>query len=368
MPDFAQLIGVKTFEQLCQETFAALAAAGFPVTNLNVGGVFRTGTEAHLQAIADLYALLVRVVPQGFTTLATGTWLDLRAAELGLSRQPATRARGTIVFGRNITGEAVVIPAGTLVKTKMSDQGVEYRYRTLAEAIIPATQQEAVVEVEAESAGAAYNVASNAITQLVTHVPGVDYVVNRAEWLTSPGRDTETDDSLRNRCILRWNELAAGTKMAYVSWAKSNPDVLDVHVIENARGSGTVDVVIWSIAGNPSEQLIADVQEYIDARRPLTADVLVRRPVLVNFVVKMLLVVSPAATDSELAAAQAEAERRINAAMGIIHEPDIAHIAISQDVDRMMLIALARTVPKVINVILNSPAEDILVADGHRRT
>ncbi|MGE5550539.1 MAG: baseplate J/gp47 family protein [Bacteroidota bacterium] len=368
--DFKRLLGSKSFDELCAELFQRLLEAGFPATNLNPGGVYRTYGEAIMQSVAELYQLLEQVAPKGLGIYAQDTWLDIWAAGLGITRQEAGKAEGTVVFSRQAPGGAVVIPANTIVKTPTDDTGLEYRYITAEEAILPAGVLSVSVPVIAESIGAAYNVGPGTISRIVTHVPGIDAISNASGWLTKEGRDVESNESLLLRCVLRWNELSAGTELYYLSVARKAAGVAEVYVVDELRGKGTLDIVIWGSAGVPTSELLDNVRaQFTRSRRILTVDLLVRAPFLVPVDVQETLYLAPSASDADLAAAQAEAVRRVNVYFGY-GPPDPVNVPerlyIGRDVDLAMLYSLSRRINKVQGVAVLSPPAEVPVLPGRR--
>jgi uncharacterized phage protein gp47/JayE len=363
--NFGSLIGIKSFDQLMIDYLNSLYQKKFPVTNLNDGGAFKTYSEADMQAIADLYQLLPEVAKQGFIMTATGDWLTLGARGLGLERFLKEKTSGYVTFGRTITGNAIPIPAGTIVKTLMSNSGIVYKYRTTVSGVLPSTQLEIKVPVEAETAGKSYNVGTGMITQLENHISGIEYITNDVNWLISEGRDDEDYEVLRQRCILRWNELSAGTIGAYESWGR-RAGVANVSVISKPRGGGSVDVVIWGNGGFPTDKLIADVQTYIDQKRPITDDALVRGPLVIDVTVSMTVTVLSSTTDSEMSAIDTEIRTRYDSYFGTIKYQNITPIIIGQDLDRAYLIYLARGIEKTTNIQIITPENDISVSKGSR--
>ncbi|GAB6100446.1 hypothetical protein JCM16358_23250 [Halanaerocella petrolearia] len=274
--DWKSLIGFKDFDTLTQEAKDKMENLKSRITNWNNGGVFKTLTYVALKGVEELYKLLVKVLPQGYVQYATGVWLELKVAEIGLERKPATKTKGSVTFVKDDPSANLKVEAGSIVKTKVSSQGEELRYFTTRDVVSVAGESQFEVEVEAEFAGAKYNVGTGYITTLVTHIPGVEEVSNSADWIIKEGTEEESDDSLRNRYFLKWSELSTGsTKDAYESWARATPGVVDVEIDDmHPRGQGTVDVIIHPA----SQELIQQVTDYINERKPLIDNVLVRDP------------------------------------------------------------------------------------------
>lgn len=361
--DWRGLVGAKTVDQLVQQAFERLRDAGSAITNLNIGGVFRTFIELFSQGLADLYDLLATVVPQGYVQSASGAWLDLKAADLGLTRLAARRTVGVARFYRSTSDGNVTIPAGVVVATKSSPQGDRLRYVVTQPVLLPEGQTSAPVAIEAERPGARYNVAPGLITELVTHVEGVHGVINdvpegQTTWINQEGSDQETDEALRTRCLLRWAELGRGaTRDAYIAWAMAVPGVSDVAVDDRfPRGDGTVDVIIMGPSGPPSAELIAAVQAYINARKPICSDVLVRGPDLVQRSVRLRAYIPIEAGDTE--ATQAQILDLLNSLLATGERPEAPRLTIGQWPYRARLAALGMMAPDVFNVVVELPAQD----------
>jgi uncharacterized phage protein gp47/JayE len=278
--DWGALIGAKAYEELVTEAFERLRASGSRITNLNVGGVARTLIELCAQGLSDAYGLLLQIAPQGFAVFATGAWLRLHAQQSGVEWRPATRARGAVRFARASSVGAVTVYAGTRVQTEPGSDGSVLVFLTIETVVSPSGAESVVAEVEAELAGARYNVAAGQISRMGTSVPGVSSVANEEGWLTREGADDETDDSLRERRELAWTQLSYGiTEDRYRSWALEVPGVADALVDSDwPRNQGTVDVYVVGAQGAPTPELLADVQAHLDARRLLCLDVLVKAP------------------------------------------------------------------------------------------
>lgn len=278
--DFRKLFSYKDFNTLVGEALNKLKSYGTRITNLNIGGVWRTLTEAAMQGIADIYDLLVDIVPKGYAIYAEGQWLDLKCEDIGLYRHEGTKTEGVVTFYRANTSGTITIPSGTMVKTGVSPTGDVLRYYTTTDSIMADSQADIDVPFIAEFEGTQYNIGPGMITEIVTYVSGVDGVQNKENWITKEGTDREDDEHLRERYFLKWSQIAIGDPAEkYISWAKEIPGVAEVKVDDQLpRGQGTVDIIITAPEGMPSQALIDAVQAYIEDRKPTTANVLVKGP------------------------------------------------------------------------------------------
>lgn len=201
----------------------------------------------------------------------------------GVTRKPAASATGSVTFAV-LAGS--VIPSGTLLQAL---DGIQYQ--TTAPAMVSAPT--ATAPVIAVIAAAASNRAAGQNLTLVSPVTGVQSTATAGE--LSGGADIETDDALRARLLTRIQQPPhGGASYDYTNWALEVPGVTRAWCYPNELGVGTVSVRFVRDADAsliPDAGEVATVQAYIDARRPVTAQVTVVAPVAVpvNFQIQGLL-------------------------------------------------------------------------------
>lgn len=359
--NWKELLGVKDFDELVEEARKRLGARNSGITNWTIGGVLRTMIELCCYGINSLNELLVRIIPQGFVKYATGKWLDLWADSVGLTRRKAGKATGLLDFFREEVGGVVKIPAGSIVKTETTASGQELRYFTETEVILGAGELVARVPVRAEFEGTLWNVGAGYIRILVTHIPGIDEVVNQSDWITEEGIDEENDESLRKRYYLKWEELATGsTAGAYESWAYSVSGVEDVKVNdEHPRGDGTVDVVITGPNGEPSQTLISDVAAVIQGKRPICSEVKVMGPTARMIDLKIKAYLHPQYGDEDTI--KVEIEKVLQDFFIKRADSQITTQRISQDFIKARLNRYLMMIEWVVNIKIEAPVSDVKV-------
>nr|DAD85671.1 MAG TPA: Baseplate J like protein [Siphoviridae sp. ctP6113] len=210
--------------------------------------------------------LLAGLLPIVFPSAESGEYLDQHAAQLGMVRQPGTKARAEVTFtGTNGT----VIPAGTAVYAP--DSGL--RYLTLEAATI--AEETAVATVEAESIGADYNVPAGSITSMAVNVPGVDDLANLEA--AAGGSDPESDVDLYTRIHDRLSlPITSGNVNHYIQWAKEVAGVSYASCIPLWAGNGTVKVVIAGAdKGAVDEEIRSACAAHIEEEKPIGATVTV---------------------------------------------------------------------------------------------
>jgi hypothetical protein len=167
-----------------------------PITDINVGSVVRTLSEAVGREIATVYEQVNRAYLFGFIDTAEGTALDLVVSILGVTRKTTDFAVGLATLFRDpaVAGD-VTIPSGIVLTTaagEVSFETTEQRTLQRGQARI-----DVPVRAGAEFPGEDGRVEANAITQLDRPIAGIARVTNfEATFL---GAEPETDAQLRAR-------------------------------------------------------------------------------------------------------------------------------------------------------------------------
>lgn len=254
-----------------------------------------------------LWAALDSVVEFGFAQTTYGQFLDARAEEHGVTRKAATSATGVVTFtGTNGT----VIPAGTQVSNTVlaGSPDVPVVFQTDADGTIVGTDVD--IDVTAQEAGADWNIPATAIDRMVTVVAGITAVTNADA--TEGGTDEETDEELRARLLAAIAAReGAGTADDYETWALEVTGVGYATCEPLWSGAGTVRVMILDTDGQPAGgTLITDVEDYIETKRPIGADVTIATPTLDTHAISATLTMEAGFT---VAAVQSAVEANIQA-------------------------------------------------------
>lgn len=144
----------------------------------------------------------------------------------------------------------------------------------------------ALVPVLSVGSGQSQNLLEGAELLISSPPAGVNNTAFVADGPISDARNDETEAEAAQSILDRVrNPLKGGTASDYEQWAKdADPSVVSANVIRFPFGLGTVAVVISAgttdidaaldngdaIVLTPSESLLEKVQDYIDARRPVT--------------------------------------------------------------------------------------------------
>jgi hypothetical protein len=182
-----------------------------PLTDINVGSVTRTLSEAISREIATVYGQINLAYLSGFIDTAEGRSLELVVSILGLTRKTKDFAVGLATFFRDAASSGnITIPAGTLLATTKGDVVFETtQLRTLQQGQV---RIDAPIRASAAFKGEAGKVAAGAISEMVQPIAGIARVTNFDA--TFLGAEDETDAELRLRARAALRSLGKATLAA----------------------------------------------------------------------------------------------------------------------------------------------------------
>ncbi|WP_321994836.1 baseplate J/gp47 family protein [Clostridium butyricum] len=228
-----------------------------------------------LQSKAD------EVLKHRFVTTAIGEYLTKICAEMGVNRNAATYATGTVL----IKG----IPGSLINKgEKVSSDLINFLF--IENKVVPESG-EITINIECETKGPIGNLPIGTIKSFPKTLEGLQSVENREP--TSGGYEEETDESLRERYFIKVRTPAtSGNKYHYLGWAREVSGVGGAKVVPLWSGNGTVKVIIIdSNKKAANEKLIKSTFDNIENQRPIGATVTVVSGVekLLTISVKIIL-------------------------------------------------------------------------------
>jgi uncharacterized phage protein gp47/JayE len=179
-----------------------------PLTDLNVGSVTRTLSEAVGREIATVYQEINEAYLAGFVDTATGTSLDLVVSILGVVRRTKEFAVGLVTFFRDpaSTAGSISIPQGTVMLTA---KGVIFECTELTTLQLGQVRVDVPARAGAASKGTAGMVKAGEINRLEVPIAGISRITNFDA--TMLGANDETDDQLRERAKATLQGLGKGT-------------------------------------------------------------------------------------------------------------------------------------------------------------
>lgn len=215
-----------------------------------------------------LIEYVIRVVmPSLYVKTAQGAALELRGWVYDTDIKQEEKLTGLISFIRASVNTSVTIPKGAIIKSAPID-GKVYRVITTEETEFTDGQLSAQVPVEAEEAGAAYNLAPGYLTILEEPITGISSVNNSDNWITSPGADREDDEDYRLRIRAKFttvsdhhvNSVYKSIISAQIGFAYDR--IFIDHTVA-PRGPGSADAFVLFDAGVPGEDYLYQVNDYI---------------------------------------------------------------------------------------------------------
>ncbi len=210
------------------------------------GSIFYDAVAGAMMKVARLYTDLGMLANLIYIDTTTGEFLDRKAAEHGILRQEATKAKYYVTFEG----------ASPNIGERFFTNGIYFTLKKTAAEIL---------YLEAEDAGTI----GNTIYSGTAAVP-----VSNIEYLSAAtfgelferGIDEEDDDSFRTRLQ---EKIAGpsenGNRQQYRTWCEDVDGVGRARIIPLWNGPNTVKGVIIDPTGHPATAaVIARVQEYID--------------------------------------------------------------------------------------------------------
>lgn len=351
------ILPVPELDELREKTIGELQQAGFVITNFHPGGVWYTLLMIVLRIRIELIQLLRSVLNNSFAAHAMGTWLDLKGGDYGKRRKAAQKAQGFITLSRAAADETITIPKGQVFKTERDINGEELRYIAQQDTVLAKGALTAPVIVEAEKAGARYNVPPGQITRTLTYINGIESIKNAEGWITREGSDVEDDESFRARLLRSWADLAmAPIHDTYVNTCEAIPGVLYAKVNDHhPRGQGTVDVIITSTAGSATENLLADARAALEAIKLPDEDLLVKSSEVVTQPITLTVTVPADANDDGV---QARVRQAIKDLLQINKKRTLNELLLAD-----LIYQVKSSVSTIKNVKITTPAADVLLAD-----
>lgn len=239
-----------------------------PSADIEVDSDFYVRASALASCLVGLYSHQNWIVRQAFPDTADSEYLEMHAALRKIYRKNATYAAG---FATVLGNDGAKVGRGLQILI-----GERY-YETTNEVVIE--QGQAVVSVRSLATGASQNIFKPTVARFMSAPSGVQSELTLNEAMG--GTDAESDSELLARLLEEIRRPAAGgTRHDFYRWIMSVDGVTSAFIYPQRRGEGTVDIAITSDDGVPSDEIVQACQNYIDSVRPVTAKVLVIKPVL----------------------------------------------------------------------------------------
>lgn len=244
-------------------------------TGLDVANAAELSVRLYAVA-AQIHSLYIQsewVRDQCFPQTAQGEYLDRHAMLRGISRHAAARAQGVIRFSIEQAAQVdLTIAAGTVCMTP-----AQVRFETTQTVTLQAQSLSVDAPAQAVECGTDGNASAGSIRAMAVAPVGISSCTNPEAF--SGGSEQEGDDGLRARVLETYYRLSNGANAAYYQKeALKFDEVGAAVVVGQSRGVGTVDVVVSSEQGVPSDELLSKIQNHFEQRREIAVDVQVLAP------------------------------------------------------------------------------------------
>lgn len=195
---------------------------------------------------------------------------EIALSDYALTRRVATRASSDYfyfftesgqTFGEINDGRDIVIPRGTLLGVSSPVENSSILYKTKEDITLRANLTTIRFYAEAEILGPSQNVLEDSIryhnfTNYSLATEGILKLTNTQ--VISNGADTESDDSLRLRCIGRNQRQVERNKNYIFLSLLEEGSVFDFEIIESYYGIGTVGVIVKGNGNNTVDEETLD--------------------------------------------------------------------------------------------------------------
>ncbi len=181
-------------------------------------------------------------------------------------------------------------------------------------------------------------------------------------WLSQAGVDRETDDALRVRCRKKWASLAIGrTNAGFEFWAlEASDQVTRAFARQSASVPGQVELFLAGAGGSVTADVVAEVDEYVQPRVPLTTSCVTASAGTVTVTLAGVVYVRSGMRTQAQAAAEAALAEYI-ASVPIGGEKVGATGVVSREVLAACIArgSAANRVDGVVDLALTTPAADV---------
>ena len=268
-------------DKTIRDDIVVIAKEKTGLTNFKSTGVLRGFIEVIAACVFFIYKTAINPIYENATLDgAADIFLSFWGLALGVVRKQNNKAAGN--FTGHSYGEGS-IPEGAWIVV----EGTELRYK-VTKKITFSAKQTFQVPVIAEFAGSDYNIGQDMPVRITRVVPGLDSVSVGEGWIKTLGENTEEDAAYRERIKNRWRSQTLGdTKETYRYYAETVAGVRSAKIIRTPRGPGSTDVIIASVTGLPTPELISAVEAALHDHELMGFDVQVKAPDVTSVLVRI---------------------------------------------------------------------------------
>ena len=293
----------KTTIELEGEAIDELLQGGV-LTNMTPGSRVRALISVLSSRCGKLMDAVDVNTAMGFVTSASGYFLDLLGAGIGVDRRDAsacavTKEDQNIRFYTSSGAlsdylPGLVIPADTTI----TGSGGDIQYTVPEEIAFALGATEVYVPATAIGTGSSYRVGRGILT--TSSIGNVNILVTNEKGITN-GSDVESDANYRYRILNHRAAMATGNEMALRLTALATPGVADVVFQKHFNGPGTVDLLIIPTGNRISDATIRAARSRVEAISSAGDAINVRGPRYVNITIDTRIDFTKSVPESEKA-------------------------------------------------------------------
>jgi uncharacterized phage protein gp47/JayE len=299
---FYTMLNKRISSQITQSAIRNLAN-NTDITFFGSGSIAKTIVESMAREIEGLYDSIDLNLSMARLSTAAGAFLDIIAAQFGLSRFAGTSGiilaedRAVRFFTRN--GRLIdYLPSTSSLTSGSISQGVTISTRdgsiiySVSESItFPSSATSVFVPVTPVNPdnGSSNNVPSGA---LVLHSLGNANILVENVAPIIVGSDPETDEEFRLRISRHINASSHGSKTAVLSAAFSFPGISDVRIHPFKHGAGSFEILLVPTGTRISPNVLQNIKSALDGVVPYGIKVTVRGPNVVPIAIAAQIIVN----------------------------------------------------------------------------
>ena len=296
-------LNTKDFNTLVSNAAANVQGSSSQLLDLSVGSILLSIIEAMSAVGMWLQGMIIQLLTVTRAATCSNSDLDTWCADYNFYRLPAGFASGMVTFARFTPSAQATIPIGALVQTADGTQqysvvanNANPLFNTSLNAyVLPIGTASGQINVQAVTAGTGANAIAGAINSLGQAIPFIDTVTNVAAFTN--GMAAESDSAMRIRFVAYISSLSKATRGAIQYAVTSVQSGLSDVLTENYNYAGQAQpgyfyVCVDDGTGYPSQTLISNIYNAIDAVRGFTVAFGVFPPIVVTASVNMTIVTS----------------------------------------------------------------------------
>lgn len=372
MTTLSSLLTARTSSAILSAFYTEMEAAEVSLEGLQTTSLLRALPDIVARNQASGEDARVALTSGGYVTGAEGLtgaltgYLDLLGEDFfQLYRDPAVHTLGTMRVTASTGAGSSTIGTGDLVIAYGS--GSTQVLFTNTEGFTPIVGSSVDVKMKAQLPGVSGNIATSSTLKLVTAYPGLSItnpaVSGQSTWITTRGKERESQASYARRIRARWADLGPATvaerfallvRYAFTSAGLDNP-ITRIYVDDtNPLGPGSVKIYLATDSGPASAAEVARVQAYIAPRWAVGAGEFLAAAAATYAIAVTGTIKGPSNEDTALDQADVAL-----ADLEVLYPIGGATVYLEQ-----IRSALLVGVTGAVNVVLSAPSADTLIPAG----